>query len=94
MARNGKNSPSILNWMGTILLCSIPGVNVLFIILSAIFAKSTAKRRFAIAAILLMLLVVALIIAAFVVFPEFFTELAQILRDSTQLPTTLPELTL
>jgi len=43
---------------------------------------------------LALLLVVALIIAAFVVFPEFFTELAQILRDSTQLPTTLPELTL
>jgi len=94
MAKTGKNTPSVFNWMITLILYSIPGVNVLFLILSAIFAKSTAKRRFAIAAILLMLLVVALIIAAFVVFPEFFTELAQILRDSTQLPTTLPELTL
>jgi flagellar basal body-associated protein FliL len=94
MARNGKNSPSVLNWMGTLILYSIPGLNVLFIILTAIFAKSTAKRRFAIAAILLMLLGVALIIAAFVVFPEFFNEVAQAMREGTKLPVTLPELTL
>ena len=55
MAKTGKNSPSVFNWMITLILYSIPGVNVLFLILSAIFAKSTAKRRFAIAAILLML---------------------------------------
>ena len=94
MARNGKNSPSVLNWMGTLILYSIPGLNVLFVILTAIFAKSTAKRRFAIAAILLMLLGIALVIAAFVVFPEFFKEDAEAMREGSKLPVTLPELTL
>ena len=93
MAKTGKNTPSVFNWMITLILYSIPGVNVLFLILSAIFAKSTAKRRFAIAAILLMLLGVILVIAAFVAFPEFFREVAQTMRDSTNLPVTLPELT-
>lgn len=93
MARNGKNSPSVLNWMGTLILYSIPGLNVLFIILTAIFAKSTAKRRFAIAAILLMLLGVVLVIAAFVAFPEFFREVAQAMRDGSDIAVTLPELT-
>lgn len=93
MAKNGKNTPSVINWMGTLILYSIPGLNVIFLILSAIFAKSTAKRRFAIAAILLMLLAVVLIIASFVVFPEFFTELAQAMRESSNMPAVLPELT-
>jgi len=93
MAKTGKNTPSVFNWMITLILYSIPGLNVLFLILSAIFAKSTAKRRFAIAAILLMLLGVALVIAAFVAFPEFFREVAEMLRESSNLPATLPELT-
>lgn len=94
MAKNGKSSPSVINWMGTLILYSIPGLNVIFLILTAIFAKSTAKRRFAIAAILLMLLAIVLVIAAFVALPDFFTELAQTLRESGQIPGTLPELTI
>jgi len=93
MAKTGKNTPSVFNWMITLILYSIPGLNVLFLILSAIFAKSTAKRRFAIAAILLMLLGVALVIAAFVAFPELFRAVAEMLRESSNLPATLPELT-
>ena len=93
MAKTGKNTPSVFNWMITLILYSIPGLNVLFLILSAIFAKSTAKRRFAIAAILLMLLGVALVIAAFVAFPEFFREVAQALREESNIAVTLPELT-
>lgn len=82
MSKNGKNRPSVLNWMGTLILYAIPGVNLLFLILSAIFAKSGAKRNFAIAGILLMVLCAILTFAAFAVFPDFFTRLGQTLRDS------------
>ena len=81
MARNGKNRPSILNWMGTLFLTAIPGVNLIFLILSAIFAKSSPKRSFAVAGILLILLVCVLVFVAFMVFPDFFRELADKLRQ-------------
>ena len=55
MSKNGKNRPSILNWMGSLILLGIPGVNLIFLILTIIFAKTGAKRNFAIAALLLML---------------------------------------
>lgn len=79
MSRNSKK-PSILNWMFTLLVCAIPGVNLLFLILSAIFAKTHAKRSFAIAGILLFLIVFVLVGAAFAIFPDYFTRLADTLR--------------
>ena len=82
MAKNGKNRPSILNWMGTLILYGIPGVNLIFLILSAIFAKSSAKRNFAIAGILLMVIFAILIFAAFAVFPDYFAHLGQQLREA------------
>ena len=82
MSKNSKNRPSVLNWMGTLLLYAIPGVNLIFLILSAIFAKSSSKRNFAIAGILLMLLCAILIFAAFAVFPDYFTRLGQQLREA------------
>ena len=81
MAKNGKNRPSVLNWMGTLILYGIPGVNLIFLILTIIFAKSAAKRNFAIAALILMVLCAALIFAAFAVFPEYFMQLGQTLRE-------------
>lgn len=87
MARNGKNRPSVLNWMGTLILYAIPGVNLIFLILSAIFAKSPAKRNFAIAGILLMVLCAILVFAAFAVFPEYFTQLGLRLREAGQVIT-------
>ena len=91
MARNGKNRPSVLNWMGTLILYAIPGVNLIFLILSAIFAKSSAKRHFAIAGILLMVLCLILTCAAFAVFPDFFSRLADSIR---QAGTIIPEISL
>ena len=72
--------PSVLNWMGTLFLLTIPGVNLIVLILSAIFAKTHAKRSFAVAGILLTLLYAVLIFAAFALFPGFFTKLADTLR--------------
>ncbi|MBR2697624.1 MAG: hypothetical protein IKE76_03455 [Clostridia bacterium] len=84
MSKNGKNRPSILNWMGSLILLGIPGVNLIFLILSIIFAKTSAKRNFAIAALLLMVLSVVLLCAAFVAFPDYFTRMAQSLRDASE----------
>ena len=89
MAKNGKKGPSVLNWMGTLILCGIPGVNLIFLILSAIFGKSSAKRSFAVAGILLMLLSLVLTCAAFAIFPDFFTRLAESIRDAGELIPTL-----
>lgn len=82
MARNGKNRPSVLNWMGTLILYAIPGVNLIFLILSIIFAKSGAKRNFAIAGLLLMILCAAAVFAAFAIFPDFFIQQSQNLREA------------
>ena len=84
MSKNGKNKPSVWNWMGSLILYAIPGVNLIFLILSAIFAKSTSKRSFAIAGILLMVLCLLLICAVFVAFPDQLTEYAQKLREAGQ----------
>ena len=85
MSKNGKNRPSVLNWLGTLILYAIPGVNLIFLILSAIFAKSAAKRHFAVAGILLMVLACILVFAAFAIFPDFFTRLGQTLREAGQI---------
>ena len=82
MAKNGKKGPSVWNWMGTLILYAIPGVNLIFLILSAIFAKSSAKRNFAIAGIVLMVLGVILTFVAFALFPDVFTRLGQQLREA------------
>ena len=82
MARSSsKKQPSVLNWMGSLILYSIPGVNLIFLILSAIFAKSTSKRSFAIAGILLIVLCALLTFIAFMIFPDFFTKLAEYMRQ-------------
>ena len=83
MARSSnKRQPSVLNWMGSLILYAIPGVNLIFLILSAIFAKSTSKRSFAIAGILLILLSAILVFAAFAIFPDFFTRLTDAMRQA------------
>ena len=78
---SNKRQPSVLNWMGSLILYAIPGVNLIFLILSAIFAKSTSKRSFAIAGILLIVISALLTFIAFMIFPDFFTRLAEYLRQ-------------
>ena len=84
MAKSGRRQPSVLNWMGSLFLCAIPGVNLIFLILSAIFAKSTSKRSFAIAGILLIVLSAILVFVAFMVFPDFFAKLTEAMRQSVR----------
>lgn len=65
-----EKSISVLNWMGTLLLAAIPGVNILFLLGSAIFARTKSKKHFAAAALLWILIVLVLICAAWFVFGE------------------------
>lgn len=82
MGRAEKSSKyrkvSVWNWMGTLIVCSIPGVNIIALILMIILAKAQAKRSFAIAVLVLWILCAALVCAAFLVFPQ---ELAQFAAD-------------
>lgn len=71
---------SVLNWMGTLLLCAIPGVNIISMILFIILAKSQAKRSFAIAVLILTVILAALVCAAFLVFPNELSDLANQIR--------------
>ena len=87
MAKNsGKRqpSPSVWNWMGSLLLYSIPGVNLIFLTLSVFLAKTTAKRNFAIAGLVLMLVSLLLVFIAFAVFPDFFARLTQTMRETVR----------
>ena len=81
---SSRKQPSVLNWMGTLILYGIPGVNLIFLILSAIFARSSSKRSFAIAGILLIVLCALLTFVAFAVFPDFFARLTQAMRDAVR----------
>ena len=86
MARTEKSKSkkvSVWNWMGTLILCSIPGVNIIALILFIILAKAPAKRSFAIAALILMILAFALVFAAFLIFPDELARLAAQLRGGT-----------
>ena len=76
---------SVWNWMGTLILCSIPGVNLIALILFIIFAKAQSKRSFAIAMLLLDLIVVALVVAAFLIFPDQLAQFAADLRGGDAL---------
>jgi len=92
MAKSGsKRQPSVLNWMGTLLLYSIPGVNLIFLILSAIFAKSSSKRSFSIAGILLIVICALLTFLAFMFFRDYFIRLTEALRQVYQQPVVVGE---
>jgi sterol desaturase/sphingolipid hydroxylase (fatty acid hydroxylase superfamily) len=71
-----KRGISIVNWMGTLFLAAIPGVNIAVLILFAAFGKSSSKRTFAGAALILMAIFAVLAAAAFVIFGDQLTEFA------------------
>ena len=77
-----NNRVSVINWIGTLLLSAIPGVNVIAWILMIIFAKRQAKRSFAIAALILAVLCVILYFVAFIAFGDHLVEFAQQLTES------------
>lgn len=74
--RNRRKPVSIINWMLTIILSVIPGINIIGFIAMMIFAKNRSKKTFAAAALILCILFAVLFIAAFLVFGDEIVELA------------------
>ena len=75
---------SVLNWMGTLLLCAIPGVNLIFVLCTIIFAKSPSKKNFGWALLLWTLLLCIISAALLTIFPEQAAEIANALRAYAQ----------
>ena len=48
-----KKGISLVNWLGTLLLSALPGINVIAWVLFCIFGKNRSKRTFAAAALIL-----------------------------------------
>lgn len=81
MTRTKKmTTVSVLNWMGTIILTAIPGVSLIFVILTLIFAKAPSKRNYAWALLILTALTMMAIVALLAIFPAEAAKLAQALR--------------
>lgn len=81
MSASEKRRVSVINWLGTLILYAIPGVNLIALILMASLSKAQAKRAFAIAGILLMIVTALLIVSAFLFFPEQLLRFAEWLRQ-------------
>lgn len=86
MARVKKNRISVLNWMATLFVCAIPGVNIIAAICFLIFAKSASKKSFAIALLLWMLIAVVAVAALLVALPDQAASLADWLRQVAAKP--------
>ena len=65
------------NWLGTLFLCCIPGVNIIALIITGFAAKTRSKRNFAWASLLLTLIFIVLFIAAFAIFGDSIVEWAK-----------------
>lgn len=85
--KKGKGKKvSVWNWMGTLIVLAIPGVNLIALILFLIFAKAQAKRSYCIALLILWLLGIVLTIAAFLILPDQLAQLADFLRQTATEP--------
>ena len=74
-ARAKRKPVSILNWMLTIIMSIIPGVNIIGFIATMIFAKNRSKKTYAAAALILCVVFVVLFIAAFLIFGDKIVDL-------------------
>ncbi len=86
--RGSRNRVSTWNWMGTLILTAIPGINIIALFLFLFLAKAQPKRSFAAAMLWLLLILCILIFAAFLILPSQLASLADWLR--AQIPAELP----
>lgn len=68
---------SILNWMLTLFVSAIPGVNIIGFVVMAIFAQNRSKRTFAGAALILTGIFAVLFVIAFLIFGDQIVEFAR-----------------
>ena len=79
---NKSKKVSVWNWIGTLILLSIPIIDVIAAILFIIFAKAQAKRSFCIAWLVLVVLALVLMFVAFLFLPDLMTTISGALRDA------------
>lgn len=79
-SKQKKTKISVWNWLGTLALSAVPGVNLIAWILFLIFSKNQNKRSFAVGCIVLTVILAVLVCAAFVAFPGQLSRLAEALR--------------
>lgn len=53
---------SVMNWIGTLIVLAIPGVNIIMLFVWAITCKRASKRNFCIAVLVLTLIVIAIVL--------------------------------
>lgn len=73
---------SVWNWLGTLIVLAIPGVNIVALILFLIFAQAQAKRSFCIAYMILLILALVLAGLALLLLPDQLSALSAYLREA------------
>ncbi len=92
--KKSKNRVSVWNWLLTILLMAIPGVNLIAVICFLIFSRRQPKRSFALAMLIWMILIAVGTVVVLMVFPEQVAQFSDTLRTELDaLPTVMPSIT-
>ena len=68
---------SAWNWMWSIFLAYIPGINLLYFLIASFAAKNTSKRKWAIAHLLWELIVIAILVGLYFLFKDKILTLIQ-----------------
>ena len=90
-AKKSKNRVSVWNWLLTLLLMAIPGVNLLAVICFLIFGKAQPKRSFALAVLIWTIVIAAGTVVVLMLIPEQVSNFANTLRRQLDaLPTIAP----
>lgn len=80
----GKRNISFINWLITLIFSIIPGVNLIFFIVTMALARNPAKRSYAIAAFTLTLVILIALCVAVIFFGDDIAKwLTDILDQAT-----------
>lgn len=82
--KGSRNRISMWNWLGTLALMLIPGVNIIALFLFLFLGKAQPKRSFALAGLLLIAILAILTLLAFIFFPAQLLRFAEDLRPSAE----------
>ena len=81
----GMRSISFINWFITLIFSIIPGVNLLFFILTIAGARTASKRSFAAAALVLSLILLVGACVVVIFFGEAFVDWAEALLSEAEM---------
>ncbi len=77
-----KREISVINWLGTLILSSIPVVNLIMFIVWTVTSKRASKRNFAIAGLILILLALVLCVVGIAFFAPQILSFFQWVRQT------------